>query len=82
MAEKDLEANRSDSIKSQIVAAAKKRFTHFGYGKTTMAEVAADCGMSPGNLYRFFPGKLDIADGPEIFWNGRHQGHRQCRDHA
>jgi AcrR family transcriptional regulator len=27
-----------------------------------MAEVAADCSMSPGNLYRFFPGKLDIAE--------------------
>jgi AcrR family transcriptional regulator len=62
MAEKDSEATRADSIKSQIVAAAKKRFTHFGYGKTTMAEVAADCDMSPGNLYRFFPGKLDIAE--------------------
>jgi AcrR family transcriptional regulator len=26
-----------------------------------MAEVASDCNMSPGNLYRYFPGKLDIA---------------------
>lgn len=51
-----------DSIRSQIVEAAKKRFSHFGYGKTTMAEVATDCSMSPGNLYRFFPGKLDIAE--------------------
>ena len=54
MAEKDSRA--------QIVAAAKKRFQHFGYGKTCMAEIAGDCGMSPGNLYRFFPGKLDIAE--------------------
>jgi AcrR family transcriptional regulator len=45
-----------------IMAAAKKRFQHFGYGKTSMAEIAADCAMSPGNLYRFFPGKLDIAE--------------------
>ncbi len=49
-------------IRCQIIEAAKKRFSHFGYGKTTMAEVAADCSMSPGNLYRFFPGKLDIAE--------------------
>jgi AcrR family transcriptional regulator len=42
--------------------AARKRFSHYGYAKTTMAEVAADCQMSPGNLYRFFPGKLDIAE--------------------
>jgi AcrR family transcriptional regulator len=55
-------SDRGETIKGQIVAAAKKRFSHFGYGKTTMAEVASDCGMSPGNLYRFFPGKLDIAE--------------------
>ena len=50
------ESDRSEAIRGQIVAAAKKRFSHFGYAKTTMAEVAADCDMSPGNLYRFFPG--------------------------
>ncbi len=55
MAEKDI-------VRDKIVEAAKKRFSHFGYAKTTMAEVAADCEMSPGNLYRFFPGKLDIAE--------------------
>ncbi len=49
-------------IRGQIIEAAKKRFSHFGYAKTTMAEVATDCSMSPGNLYRFFPGKLDIAE--------------------
>ena len=51
-----------DSVRDQIIHAAKCRFSHFGYGKTTMAEVASDCDMSPGNLYRFFPGKLDIAE--------------------
>ncbi|MBU6297419.1 MAG: TetR/AcrR family transcriptional regulator [Alphaproteobacteria bacterium] len=51
-----------DTVREQIIEAAKKRFSHFGYAKTTMAEVAADCSMSPGNLYRFFPGKLDIAE--------------------
>jgi AcrR family transcriptional regulator len=51
-----------DTVCDKIVEAAKKRFSHFGYGKTTMAEIATDCAMSPGNLYRFFPGKLDIAE--------------------
>jgi AcrR family transcriptional regulator len=51
-----------DDVRCQIVDAAKKRFSHFGYAKTTMAEVANDCSMSPGNLYRFFPVKLDIAE--------------------
>ncbi|HTQ14893.1 MAG TPA: TetR/AcrR family transcriptional regulator [Rhizomicrobium sp.] len=51
-----------DAVRTQIIEAAKKRFSHFGYTKTTMAEIASDCSMSPGNLYRFFPGKLDIAE--------------------
>ncbi|GAB5502119.1 MAG: TetR/AcrR family transcriptional regulator [Pyruvatibacter sp.] len=42
--------------------AARERFLHYGYGKTTMAEIARDCDMSPGNLYRFFQGKLDLAE--------------------
>lgn len=51
-----------DEMREKIIAAAKRRFFHYGYGKTTMAELAADCDMSPGNLYRYFPGKLDIAE--------------------
>ena len=49
-------------VREQILAAAMKRFSHYGYSKTTMAELAQDCNMSAGNLYRFFPGKLDIAE--------------------
>lgn len=55
-------ADEKNNVRCQIIEAAKKRFSHFGYTKTTMAEVATDCSMSPGNLYRFFPGKLDIAE--------------------
>src|SRR5208282_6109534 len=54
--------SEKNSVRCLIIEAAKKRFSHFGYAKTTMAEVATDCSMSPGNLYRFFPGKLDIAE--------------------
>jgi AcrR family transcriptional regulator len=50
------------TMRQKIVEAARKRFIHYGYGKTTMAEVASDCNMSSGNLYRYFPGKLDIAE--------------------
>jgi len=49
------------SDKEIIVAAAIKRFSHYGYGKTTMAEIAVDCDMSVGNLYRFYKNKEDIA---------------------
>jgi len=52
----------SEEIREKIIRAAEERFTHYGYGKTTMAELARDCDMSSGNLYRFFPSKLDIAE--------------------
>jgi AcrR family transcriptional regulator len=45
-----------------ILDAAGKRFRHYGYQKTTMAEIAKDLSMSTGNLYRFYPSKLDIAE--------------------
>ncbi|HTJ78083.1 MAG TPA: TetR/AcrR family transcriptional regulator [Rariglobus sp.] len=45
---------------STILCAARKRFQQFGYTKTSMQEIAADCGMSAANLYRFYEGKLDI----------------------
>jgi len=45
----------------QILDAAEQRFAHYGYGKTTMAEIARDVGMSVGNLYRFFKNKEAIA---------------------
>ena len=50
-----------DDTSKQILAAASRRFLHYGYGKTTMSEIAKDCNMSTGNLYRYFPSKLDIA---------------------
>lgn len=40
--------------------AAWERFVLYGFGKTTMAEIARDCGMSAANLYRFFKSKQDI----------------------
>jgi AcrR family transcriptional regulator len=51
-----------ETMRAQILEAAKKRFVHYGYAKTTMAEIATDLNMSPGNLYRYFPGKIDIAE--------------------
>lgn len=46
--------------RERILTAAGERFRDFGYGKTTMAEIAADCAMSPANLYRYFKNKHDI----------------------
>lgn len=49
-------------IRTKIIGAAYNLVARYGYGKTTMADLAKACGMSPGNLYRYFPGKLDIAE--------------------
>ncbi len=50
-----------DTMRDTIISAAMERLLHYGYAKTTMAEIACDCNMSPGNLYRYFSGKIDIA---------------------
>ena len=49
-------------IRTKIIGAAYNLIGRYGYGKTTMADLAKACGMSPGNLYRYFPGKMDIAE--------------------
>lgn len=51
----------SEEIKNQILDAAFERFGRYGFGKTTMAEIAKDCDMSAGNLYRYYPNKKEIA---------------------
>lgn len=51
-----------DETARQILNAASRRFLHYGFKKTTMSEIADDCNMSTGNLYRYFPSKLDIAE--------------------
>ena len=55
-------------VRARILLAAEERFVRYGFGKTTMAEIAADCGMSAGNLYRFFDNKGDIATASASQW--------------
>ncbi|OIO68913.1 MAG: hypothetical protein COW19_09970 [Zetaproteobacteria bacterium CG12_big_fil_rev_8_21_14_0_65_55_1124] len=50
-------------VQDTIMDAAERRFADYGYSKTTMAEIAADCDMSVGNLYRHFKNKEAIAVG-------------------
>ncbi|MBI1187867.1 MAG: TetR family transcriptional regulator [Alphaproteobacteria bacterium] len=54
--------DEKSATRDRILQAAMARIKHYGYGKTTMAEIAADCDMSPGNIYRFFEAKIDIAE--------------------
>jgi AcrR family transcriptional regulator len=42
---------------ARILDAAERCFARMGFHRSTMQDVAAECGMSPGNLYRYFPSK-------------------------
>ncbi|MCZ6512920.1 MAG: TetR/AcrR family transcriptional regulator [Nitrospinae bacterium] len=53
----------AEEIKSLILDKAVDRFIRYGFGKTTMVEIAKDCGMSAGNLYRYFESKFEIGVG-------------------
>ncbi len=43
--------------RQHILDAAERSFVRAGFHRTTMHDVAAEAGMSPGNLYRYFPSK-------------------------
>ena len=50
---------RQENI-ARILVAAEKLFRHYGYSKTTVADIARDLGMSTANIYRFFASKGEI----------------------
>lgn len=50
---------RQENI-TRILDAAERLFRHYGYSKTTVADIARDLGMSTANIYRFFGSKADI----------------------
>ncbi|MBI4666130.1 MAG: TetR/AcrR family transcriptional regulator [Nitrospinae bacterium] len=49
-----------EARKRQIVDAACTCFSRNGFHKTTMQDICARAGMSPGAVYRYFPGKQAI----------------------
>ncbi len=49
-----------DEIRARIVDVAEEHFRRVGYAKTAVADIADALGMSPANVYRFFPSKLAI----------------------
>ncbi len=44
----------------EILRAARRRLEHYGYEKTTMAEIATDAGVAVGTLYQYFKNKEDL----------------------
>lgn len=51
---------RPDDTRARIMETADTLFRRLGFAKTAVADIAAELGMSPGNIYRFFPSKTAI----------------------
>jgi|APCry1669190591_1035303.scaffolds.fasta_scaffold06323_2 AcrR family transcriptional regulator len=49
-------------MRERVVRAAEARFRHYGFGKTTVAEIAADLNVSSAYIYKFFDSKVAICE--------------------
>jgi len=52
----------ADETRERIARTAEELFRRMGFAKTAVADIAAELGMSPANVYRFFPSKTAIVD--------------------
>src|SRR5262245_6619564 len=43
--------------REEILEAARRCFARAGFHQTSMQQICLEAGMSPGNLYRYFPSK-------------------------
>lgn len=50
------------AIRDQIVTAACEHFSHYGYGKTTVSDLAKAIGFSKAYIYKFFDSKQAIGE--------------------
>ena len=50
------------AVRDQIVTAAHEHFAHYGYAKTTVADLAREIGFSKAYIYRFFESKQAIGE--------------------
>lgn len=53
---------KSEDTRARIMETAEALFRRLGYAKTAVADIAAELGMSPANVYRFFPSKNAIVE--------------------
>ncbi len=51
---------KDDEKRERILEAAKKLIFHYGYQKTTIADIAREADISVGSIYNFFKSKEDI----------------------
>ena len=50
-------ATGPDEVRERILDVAEEHFRRVGHRKTSVADIAAELGMSPANVYRFFPSR-------------------------
>lgn len=50
------------SVRDQVVEAATEHFSHFGYEKTTVSDLAKAIGFSKAYIYKFFDSKQAIGE--------------------
>src|SRR3546814_159754 len=50
------------TIRDQIIEAAHDHFSHYGYGKTTVSDLAKHIGFSKAYIYKFFDSKQAIGE--------------------
>src|SRR5207249_9211179 len=53
---------KPDDTRERIMETADALFRRLGFAKTAVADIAAELGMSPANVYRFFPSKNAIVE--------------------
>ncbi|MDO9707964.1 TetR/AcrR family transcriptional regulator [Paracraurococcus lichenis] len=56
----DSPSTRAEATRARIEETAERLFRSMGYQKTAVADIARELGMSPANVYRFFPSKSAI----------------------
>ena len=58
-----INVQRQSDRRDEILGAAQRCFVRSGFHQTSMQEICAEAGMSPGNLYRYFPSKESLIAG-------------------
>jgi AcrR family transcriptional regulator len=56
-------AQRQSDRRAEILEAAQRCFVRSGFHGASMQDICAEAGMSPGNLYRYFPSKEALIAG-------------------
>lgn len=56
-------AQRQSDRRAEILNAAERCFSRSGFHQASMQDICGEAGMSPGNLYRYFPSKEALIAG-------------------